>query len=64
MSVTVILEILTIALAALQAIPATSAGAALAGSLLTIIQKCLAAYQQATGLPLDLTKIPLEPPVK
>jgi len=58
-----ILLILQTALVALEAVPATAAGAAIAQSLLTIITQSMSAYKAATGQPLDLTKIPLETPV-
>ncbi len=54
------LEILQVALTALAAIPATAPEAALASTLLTIVQKGMAGYQTAAGQPLDLTKLPIE----
>lgn len=57
------LEILQISLAALAVIPATAPEAALGGVLVTIIQKAMAGYQTAAGMPLDLSKLPIETPV-
>lgn len=54
------LEILQVALIALSAIPQTAPEAALAGTLVTIIQKAMAGYAAAAGAPLDLTKLPIE----
>jgi hypothetical protein len=59
-----ILTIIQAALTALSSIKGNvGADAALASALTTIIQNGLQAFQAATGQPLDLTKIPLEPPV-
>jgi len=38
-------------------------GTALAGTLLTIFQRAAVLYQQETGQPFDVTKIPYEQPV-
>lgn len=62
-SVSTLLEILTIALAGLSAVPATAEGAAIASVFVKLITTTMQAYQQATGQPLDLTKIPFEQPV-
>jgi hypothetical protein len=59
-SVTSILNILTIALAALSALPVVGPEAALADDLVKIITAGMAAYQSATGQALDLTKMPIE----
>ena len=62
MGVALILEILQAGLAGLSAAGAgkVSADSAIVGSFVAIIQKAQAAYQAATGAPLDLTKIPQE----
>lgn len=58
-----ILQILSISLNALSVIPVVGPEAALAETFLSIIQKSMAAYQTASGQPLDLTKLPMEKPV-
>lgn len=58
-----ILLIVQTALNAMELIPATGPGAALAIPFVQILQASLTAYHQASGAPLDLTKIPLETPV-
>jgi len=50
-------------LLALTAIPAIGADAALAGVFIGILQSALNAYHSAAGVPLDVTKLPLETPV-
>lgn len=59
----VILLIIQAALNGLQAVPVTAAGAAIAQAFLGIFQGATALYQQETGQPFDVTKIPLETPV-
>lgn len=61
--ISVILMIIQAALAGLQAVPITAAGAAIAQAFLGIFQSATALYQQETGQPFDVTKIPLETPV-
>lgn len=59
-----ILTIIQAALTGLQQIKgATGADAAIAYAFTGIIQNGMAAYEKATGKPLDLTQIPLEAPV-
>ena len=58
-----ILQIIQAALMALTAIPAIGADAALAGVFIGILQSALNAYHSAAGVPLDVTKLPLETPV-
>lgn len=58
-----ILLIIQTALTALTAVPQTAAGAVIAQGFMSILVSSLTAYHQATGAPLDLTKIPLETPV-
>lgn len=58
-----ILEIIQLALAGLQAVPVTSVAAGLASTFLGIFQNATNLYQQETGQPFDVTKIPLETPV-
>lgn len=62
-SVSQILQIIQIALGALAALPVVGPEAALAAPFVRILQAGLDAYSQASGAPLDLTKIPLETPV-
>lgn len=62
-SVSSILQIIQVALGALSVIPVVGPEAALALPFLRILQAGLDAYNQATGSPLDLSKIPLETPV-
>ena len=60
-----ILTIIQAALAGLTAIKGNvGVDAQIASAFVTIIQNGMAAYQQATGQPLDLTRIPFETPVK
>jgi hypothetical protein len=58
-----ILQVIQLALAGLQAVPVTAAGAAIASVFLGIFQNATALFEQQTGLPFDVTKIPLETPV-
>lgn len=58
-----ILTIIQAALVGLQANPSTAPAAAIASPFFTIFMNGLTLYQQETGQPLDLTKIPLETPV-
>ena len=58
-----ILQIIQLALAGLQAVPVTSLAAGLASTFLGIFQNATQLYQQETGQPFDITKIPLEAPV-
>lgn len=58
-----ILQIVQLALAGLQAVPVTAAGAALASVFLGIFQSASNLYQQEAGQPFDVTKIPIETPV-
>lgn len=59
-----ILAIIQAALAGLASLKGTvGVDAQIGQSFITIIQNGMAAYQAATGQPLDLTKIPLETPV-
>lgn len=58
-----ILLIIQAALGALAVIPVVGPEAALAIPFIQILQTALAAYAQAAGKPLDLSKIPLETPV-
>jgi len=62
MGVALILEILQAALGGLSALGKSkvSVDAGIAEGFVLIIQKAQAAYETATGQPLDLTKIPLE----
>lgn len=62
-TVSEILGFLSIALNALGTIPAIGADVALAGVFVSLIQKAMSAYHTAAGVPLDLSKIPLEQPV-
>jgi hypothetical protein len=57
---TSILSIIQLALTVLQTIPVIGGDAALANSLLGILTNALNLYQAEAGVPLDLTKIPLE----
>jgi len=59
-----ILAILQIALAALAAVPGVGADAAVVAAFVKIIQNAMLAYESATGVPLDLTKVPIETPVQ
>jgi len=59
-SVINILAIIQIALATLQAIPATSVDATIATAFTKILQQGLLAYEAAAGSPLDVTKVPFE----
>jgi hypothetical protein len=58
-----ILLILQTSLNVLSAIPATSAGAALANVILQIIAQAVGRIQSQTGKPIDLTTIPIEAPL-
>jgi hypothetical protein len=62
-NLTSILQIIQIALGALAVIPAVGAPAAEAQAMLGLLQAGLAAYHQASGSPLDITKLTLETPV-
>lgn len=55
-----ILGILTGALNALTLVPVVGAPAGLAGLLVDIIHHALVMFQQETGKPIDLSKIPQE----
>lgn len=55
--------ILSIIQLALSGLGTVVPGAALAGTFVTIFQKATALYQQETGQPFDVTKIPIETPV-
>ncbi len=61
--VSLILEVVQLALAGLQAVPVTAAGAAIASVFLGIFQNATNLYQQEAGQPFDVTKIPYEQPV-
>ena len=58
-----ILEIIQLALGGLQAIPVTAMEAGLASTFLGIFQAATKAYQAEAGQPFDVTKIPFESPV-
>ena len=58
-----ILEIIQLALAGLQAVPIAAPEATLASTFLGIFQKATQAYQAEAGQPFDVTKIPYEQPV-
>lgn len=60
--VSLILSIIQAALTGVALIPGGQLASALGETFLTIIQNGLTVYQQETGQPLDLTKIPLETP--
>jgi hypothetical protein len=62
-SLSSILLIIQTALGALAAIPAVGPEAGLAIPFIQILQAGLSAYHAAAGVPLDVTKIPLETPV-
>jgi hypothetical protein len=62
-SLTSILNIIQIALTALEGLPVVGPEATLAATFTSILQNALAAYHSASGAPLDLNKIPLETPV-
>ncbi len=55
-----ILAIIQSALTGLMAIPATAPEAAIGSLFMGILTNGMAAYQAETGVPLDVTKIPLE----
>lgn len=55
-----ILLVIQLALTALSKLPVVGADAALVATLLGIYQNAAALYQQETGQPFDVTKIPLE----
>ena len=57
-----ILLILQSALTGLAAVPVTAPAAIAVEAFVKIIQAATQAYQQETGQPIDLTKIPLETP--
>jgi len=61
----VILEILQAALAGLAAAGkgGLATDSAVVSSFVAIVQKAQAAFESAAGMPLDLTKIPIEPKV-
>ncbi len=61
--VSLILQVIQLALAGLQAVPVTAAGAAIASVFLGIFQGATNIYEQETGQPFDVTKIPYEQPV-
>jgi hypothetical protein len=58
-----ILSIINLALQGLSAVPVLALPIALEQTFQGILTKALAAYQQETGQPIDLAKIPLETPV-
>jgi hypothetical protein len=58
-----ILALIQAALAGLEAVPATAAGAALASVFLSIFQNATSLYTAETGLPFDVRNIPFEQPV-
>jgi hypothetical protein len=58
-----ILGIINLALQGLQAIPVLTLPIAIEQTFQGILTNALAAYQQETGKPIDLTQIPLEEPV-
>lgn len=61
--VSLILEIIQLALTGLSVVPQTAEYAAIAQTFLGIFQNATAAYQAEVGQPFDVTKIPLEAPV-
>ena len=61
--ISLILEVIQLALAGLQAVPVTAAGAAVASVFLGIFQNATNLFQQETGAPFDVTRIPYEQPV-
>lgn len=63
MGITSILLIIQTTLSALGTIPAIGADAALGSVFVQILQSALTAYHSAAGVPLDITKLPLETPV-
>lgn len=60
LTVTNILKILQLVLAALSVLPVIGTDAALVSALIAVYQKAAAAYEAATGQPFDVTKIPIE----
>jgi hypothetical protein len=58
-----ILSIINAVLQGLQLVPVLNLPIAIEQVFQGILTKALAAYQQETGQPIDLTKIPLETPV-
>jgi hypothetical protein len=58
-----ILSIINLALQGLSTIPVLSLPIALEQTFQKILTNALAAYQQETGQPIDLSKIPQETPV-
>jgi hypothetical protein len=58
-----ILSIINLALQGLSAIPVLNLPIAIEQTFQTILTNALSAYQQESGAPIDLTKIPLETPV-
>jgi hypothetical protein len=58
-----ILSIINLALQGLSAVPALTLPIGLEQTFQKILTNALAAYQQETGQPIDLSKIPLETPV-
>jgi hypothetical protein len=58
-----ILSIINLALQGLSAIPVLSLPIAIEQTFQNILTNALAAYQQESGAPIDLSKIPLETPV-
>lgn len=57
---TLILAIIQAALTGLAAVPGAQVASAVGLTFTSILQNALIAYQQETGQPLDLSKIPLE----
>jgi hypothetical protein len=58
-----LLQIIGTVLNVLANLPVIGPEAELASVFLTILQTAMAAVKQQTGQPIDLTKIPFEPPV-
>ncbi len=58
------LAVLSASLNALGSIPGIGADAAIAGAFISIITAAVNAIHGITGQPIDMTKIPIEPPVQ
>lgn len=58
-----ILQIIQIALGALSGLPVVGPASLLAGVFLAIFQKATALYQAESGLPFDISLIPMETPL-
>jgi hypothetical protein len=63
-NISFILTILQVAMTALQTIPAIGGDIKLASAFISIIQNAMNAFHSAAGVPLDLSKLPLETPVQ